>query len=606
MDDQIVVYTPPYAGRYLGKRKAPDTVEGDFDDEPAYHRARPPPVRTQAVPVETQPTHGIYPHVGYARIKKTKKSNMGKRRRYTRRAAPAVPLYDPLLYRQMLIDQADPKMARGSQGSRDRYGLTYSLASAEQKANRLKYGFKGRGDYASWKPWLQKWVPKGSLSAAGGYLGGMFGPTAGAFGSAAGRLASSYLGWGRYHRKNYRGRGDYGGDAGGNQIMAGSTSTPMTVNATDDLSGDVYISHREFVGNVQALGSGASSQSAFNVVQYPINAGLTQTFPWLSQLAENFTLYELVGCIFEYKPTSGEFGSSANQLGKVIMATNYDPDATAFSNSVTMENYDYSNACKPSEHMAHGIETDNRQKVTNMLYVRTGQSTRDKIFTDYGLFQIATEGIPNSVTAGTYFNIGELWVTYRVKLSRALLNSSIGTNILADYFYGGGGASSFFDNTTALVNASPTISSAYNVPSSTSNMAAKKTNNIGCTVSSVDNKTIQITFPANIFQGNYRVTWVVNQGTGTANTVASPVFNSYCVVEQALYAGGVPNAAQVYYAPGVAATAANKFQSVILKVSAPGNNIATLQLGYTASILSAGSTFSVWVEQVNPTLSVLI
>ena len=47
---------------------------------------------------------------------------------------------------------------------------------------------------------------------------------------------------------------------------------------------------------------------------------------------------------------------------------------------------------------------------------------KDKLLTDLGLFQIATEGVPVGTTAAL---VGELWVTYQVKLSRATIVRSI-------------------------------------------------------------------------------------------------------------------------------------------------------------------------------------
>jgi hypothetical protein len=138
-------------------------------------------------------------------------------------------------------------------------------------------------------------------------------------------------------------------------------------------------------------------------------------------------MYKLEGLMFQYKPTSGEGAGVSNQLGKIIMATDYDPMADPFINSVQMENYQYSQSTKPSLPMKHGVETDPKQGITDMKYVRTGVSARDKSFTDYGLFQIATEGIPiHGNTLGVVNNnIGELWVAYKVRLSRANLYSSL-------------------------------------------------------------------------------------------------------------------------------------------------------------------------------------
>jgi len=308
--------------------------------------------------------------------------------------------------------------------------------TARQIMTRRAFRYKGDGDYGST-----------------GHQIGLFN-----FGSGAGHFSGNKL----------TGLGDYGGEAGGNQIMEGSITKPLSVNMpTNDLSGDVYFAHREFVGNVYATatnstGVAITTPSIFTVSTFPVNAALEATFPWLSQVAANFTMYQLMGCIFEYRPTSGEFSSTGAALGKVIMATQYDPDAPAFPSSVVMENYDYANACKPSERMLHGIETKSSQTATQMLYTRTGTSVKSKVFTDYGNFQIATEGVPITVAANSTATaiLGELWVSYKVKLSRAQLFASlVGNNISSDTFVARGGTTALWLGGTSTQSPAPSFNS---------------------------------------------------------------------------------------------------------------------------------------------------
>jgi len=106
-----------------------------------------------------------------------------------------------------------------------------------------------------------------------------------------------------------------------------------------------------------------------------------------------------------------------------------------FFNSVQMENYDYANSSKPSCGMLHGVECKTSQRLQNMLYIRTGNATtRDRIFTDLGTFYIASEGVPFSPMVPSSL-LGELWVSYKVKLSRAnLYGALLGNNVASDYF----------------------------------------------------------------------------------------------------------------------------------------------------------------------------
>lgn len=239
-----------------------------------------------------------------------------------------------------------------------------------------------------------------------------------------------------------RGRGDYmitsglhPGNTLENQLVQGSGVHPLHFKSSGGLSGDVIICHREFVQNITApTPPSGNGSSLFDITLFEINPGIRDTFPWLSQIATNFTLYEFDGLVFEYIPTSGEFGTSlSNALGKVVMATNYDADAPKFTSTVVMENYDYAVAGKPSLHLLHGVECKKGQRLSNQLYTRAGDTTKDKVLTDLGTFQLATEGIQIAGTPGDRINVGELWVTYKIKLSRAQLFTSIGDSNIWGY-----------------------------------------------------------------------------------------------------------------------------------------------------------------------------
>lgn len=513
---------------------------------------------------------------------------MVKRRRYSSRPTSDAAANARDLYIQ---EQFNADTARGSKDSITKYGMTWALADSKQKYARYLAGFRGRGDYKS----ALAWGSRGLGGAVGGYFGGARGA---AQGYGWGGRFSKWMGWGKYkrRRKNYRGRGDYAGDAGGNQIMGGSVATPITVNASDDLSGDIYISHREFLGDVTALATGTSTPSAFNNLIYDLNVGLQTTFPWVSQIAQNFTLYELEGCIFEYKPNSGELGSASNALGKVIMATQYDPDAPMFGTAVEMENYSYSTSCKPSEHMLHGIETDPKQRSTQMLYVRTGPASKDKVFTDYGRFQIATQGLPVNATAGTIVNIGELWVTYRVKLSRAqLYNSLLSADVGFDQFVGVSNATKLFGNTTFI--ATTAYAGLYNISVDSNKASPRLTNSIGCTTNSTTLNGIDIAFPSNIVQGTYRVSIWISQSAAAAKSFFNPTGLNYCTL--AVPKGivdPVASTGSIIDTPAGATTFALACEFYI-KVNAPGNLVAGFSIA-TSSAIASGAVISITVHEV--------
>lgn len=447
-----------------------------------------------------------------------------------------------------------------------RFGESFKLADEAQKRARVAHNFYGKGDYKTWLAHISRGV--GSLAGgAMGYMGGgLTGLAEGAqSGYSRGGQFSKFMGW-----------GDYG--TIGNQIMGGSNKGQMSVNETDS-SGDVYITQTEFVQNVSCTNTG-SGASAFQITKFQINPGLSVTFPFLSQIAQNYTLYEFEGLIFKFNPTSGENNATSNSLGKVILATQYDPDAPQFINSVQMENYDYANAAKPSMTIFHGVETDNNQQAINMQYVRTGVTAKDLIFTDIGTFYVATEGVPFAA-AGTQI-LGELWVTYRIKLSRAnLYGSLLGQNISQDILTGSSSA-------TALV---------------TGTVSAKDTNQIGCTIVNVDAATMRIKFPVNISLGTYQVMLVLAFGstpfdTQTIDSVGFPINCQFSIPGTVL--PGTGN--YLVSAPGgsVAGTSSNNVicSTTWVTVSAPGNTQASFVFTVDAA-MTATTTWTVYITQYN-------
>ena len=299
------------------------------------------------------------------------------------------------------------------------------------------------------------------------------------------------------------GWGDYSNPQANQLVHSANSTQPLQVNVDpNNLSGDVYIEHREFIQNIFS-GTGAT-YSAFKIDAFDINAGLSNTFPWLSQLAQNFTLFKFEGLIFEFRPTTGESGGSTNILGKMIMATQYDPDADPFTSSLEMENYDYSQSAKPASCMIHGVETETKQSFSENLYVRTGASNKSKIFTDLGTFQIASEGIPTTSSQ----QLGELWVTYKIKLSRSRLYSSLANNNFSSYYYFRA------DGTRLLGSVLPTPTAAgvgtfLPVVNSTSNYLAGSENNLTCTLESGNLSQIVLRFPASVKFNSFLVTFAM-------------------------------------------------------------------------------------------------
>lgn len=193
----------------------------------------------------------------------------------------------------------------------------------------------------------------------------------------------------------------------------------------------VVISHVEYLGDI-------NPSSNFSVTSFPINPGLPQTFPWLSQISEAFEQYEFQGLCFHFKSMSSSsvLSSGANtSLGTVILATEYNSVLPSFTNKSQMENHEFSESIKPSQSITHMIETKRSQSTLTRLYVRNQppENDADIRLYDLGKFQIATQGMQNVIDADANNSIGELWVTYQVKFFKPKI-SDIGLAV-GDFYY---------------------------------------------------------------------------------------------------------------------------------------------------------------------------
>jgi len=260
-------------------------------------------------------------------------------------------------------------------------------------------------------------VPKNQESKgyAPGLLGGI-GSTVGSFfgggpGGSLGKMAGDWLG-------KITGMGAY-------TVNSNSLMTDAGPPVFSSKAGSTRLRHREFISDI-------SGSTAFTVNSLILNPGATNTFPWLSQIAQNFETYRLHGMVFEFKSTSADALNSTNTaLGTFVMATSYDVLDAIFVNKQQMEAYEFSCSTRPSASAVHPIECDPAQNVLKELYIFPGiqgpttgaganivQSlppSADPRFYNVGNFCYATVGMQATSV------IGELWVSYDVELFKPKL-----------------------------------------------------------------------------------------------------------------------------------------------------------------------------------------
>lgn len=209
--------------------------------------------------------------------------------------------------------------------------------------------------------------------------------------------------------------------------------------------GGIVCRFQEYLGDVI---TGASANT-FKVDSYLVNAGNPNTFPWLSQIACNFEQYSFEGIIFQFKSTSADALNSTNTaLGSVMLATQYDTLDAEFDSKLDMLNYEYSTSCKPSEDVLHMIECAPRMTTISELYVLYNQeqpANADPRLYNLGRFSVATTGFQ-----AANVRIGQIHVTYQVRLMKPKLFTSLGKTSLYYELTVGTGASNVYDNNNPL------------------------------------------------------------------------------------------------------------------------------------------------------------
>lgn len=219
------------------------------------------------------------------------------------------------------------------------------------------------------------------------------------------------------------------GPRGGRRANRGAGFLTLGFGGTDPPKmsmgkGGMVVSHREYIQDI-------TSSVPFIGENFPLNPGIQQTFPWLSQIADNFEEWVPEAIIFEYKTTSSNTvvntTNSNPGLGTVIMATQYNSLNNDFGNKQQMENYENAVSVDPSRSVVHAIECARKESPVQPMYVRTGAiptgQPADLRFYDHGRMTIATTGQQTN-----NFVIGELWVSYRIRFLKPRLQTGIKSN----------------------------------------------------------------------------------------------------------------------------------------------------------------------------------
>jgi len=272
------------------------------------------------------------------------------------------------------------------------------------KPARARRQTKGSGPI-SFKERLRKETRGKIFAPAGAALGSMAGATLGSpvIGGMLGRRAGEWL-------AQISGFGDY--TVRQNSLL--SQNVPRFGASTFRLK------HREFITDLTSPGPD------FNSTTYLIQPTNELLFPWGSNIMRQYSEYKIKGMVFQFKSNSATaIGSTSTGLGTVVMATQYDVLHTNFHDKKEMEAHEFCVSGKPSDDILHPVECDPSKSPLDTLYIQdaTVELKSDQRFHDFAKFTVATVGQQSPA------NLGELWVSYDIELSKPRLDLAPGAVI---------------------------------------------------------------------------------------------------------------------------------------------------------------------------------
>lgn len=277
----------------------------------------------------------------------------------------------------------------------------YAAKMAKARAAR-RPTYRGTGGY--WQD-FKRGVPKGVSSALGTGLGTGLGSLLGPAGGTAGGIMGGLLG---QKFADITGLGSYSI----NSIKKNTLIHPQVPKISNPISGDyVEFSHHEYVGTV-------NSSVAFNrewVID--INPGLSQSFPWLSTLANSFTSWQMMGAAVHFKSTSAQALNSTNTaLGEIFMAANYNnsPSEPSYDSKEQIMQTEWSTSGPPSQNQTLFLECDPKQNGRSVLHTRSG-TVADRQDFDLCRVTVAAQGSQADAI------VGDLFITYQIRLMKKQL-----------------------------------------------------------------------------------------------------------------------------------------------------------------------------------------
>jgi hypothetical protein len=183
----------------------------------------------------------------------------------------------------------------------------------------------------------------------------------------------------------------------------------------------ITISETEYI---QEYTTAAATSGAFYVgSSLPVNPGQASTFPWLSTIAANYQKYKFLALEFFYEPEVTQYAPTGANIGKVVMAAEYNSSLGAPNNKEDMEDIEPNANDMPYEVIKLRLDPKELNPNSDAKFIRiAGLPGGSDIKTyDCANIFVANQGQTASATV-----LGELHVRYTVMLCDPIILGQLG------------------------------------------------------------------------------------------------------------------------------------------------------------------------------------
>ncbi len=249
------------------------------------------------------------------------------------------------------------------------------------------------------------------------------------------------------------------------RVMRAGNPSYSAFNSSD---ASVVVRHREFFSDV------SGSTSAFTLVssglpgepgKYPVQPANPTVFPWLAALAALYESYDFLSLQFDYVPRC-----STATAGYFSMAMDYDAKDSAPNAKVALMSYHGASSSAPWQSASVVCDSKDLHKFGRQLYCKAAQSSSSTTNYDQKTYDVGNLWVAVGNQAATTL-IGELYVTYTIRLSTPQLNIAAISKSSSKYITPSAGVSK-----TAPLGTAQAISGG--LPVSVSQIAANATTKI--------------------------------------------------------------------------------------------------------------------------------